>query len=123
MREMTFTNAAREGLDPADSGALRAHAAEVRDAVLSLTLSPELERAVLAHWRDGLGGARVAVRSSATAEDLEDSSFAGQQDTVLGVSDGPALLDAVRRCWASLFTDRALSYRLQRGVSQEGMAG
>lgn len=58
----------------------------------------------------------VAVRSSATAEDLPDASFAGQQDTYLGVQGASDLLDAVRRCWASLWTDRAVAYRARAGV-------
>lgn len=58
----------------------------------------------------------VAVRSSATAEDLPWASFAGQQDTFLNVVGAPAVLDAVRRCWASLWTDRAVSYRVTNGI-------
>ena len=58
----------------------------------------------------------VAVRSSATAEDLPTASFAGQQDTYLNVVGVDALLDAVRRCWASLWTDRAVAYRADNGI-------
>ena len=58
----------------------------------------------------------VAVRSSATAEDLPSASFAGQQDTYLNVVGVEALLDAVRRCWASLWTDRAVAYRAELGI-------
>ena len=61
----------------------------------------------------------VAVRSSATAEDLPDASFAGQQETVLGVVGGDAVLEAIRRCWASLWTDRAIAYRAEQGFSHE----
>ena len=63
--------------------------------------------------------ARVAVRSSATAEDLADLSFAGQQDTFLNVNGERALVDAVRRCWASLFTTRAITYRSRAGINSE----
>jgi len=56
----------------------------------------------------------VAVRSSATAEDLPDASFAGQQESYLNIRGEAALLDACRRCYASLFTDRAISYRHRR---------
>ncbi|MEV0147194.1 MULTISPECIES: PEP/pyruvate-binding domain-containing protein [unclassified Nonomuraea] len=67
------------------------------------------------------GGKVVAVRSSATAEDLPDMSFAGQQDTYLGVErDG--LLDAVRRCWASLWNERAIAYREHNGVPHDDVA-
>ncbi|HYC88905.1 MAG TPA: PEP/pyruvate-binding domain-containing protein [Thermoanaerobaculia bacterium] len=61
-------------------------------------------------------GARVAVRSSATAEDLPDASFAGQQETFLDVAGEEAVLDAVRRCWASLWSARAMHYRHTRGI-------
>ncbi|KAM6513904.1 hypothetical protein FALCPG4_015100 [Fusarium falciforme] len=63
----------------------------------------------------GVENLSVAVRSSATAEDLPDASFAGQQETFLNVSGERALLDACRRCYASLFTDRAISYRQAKG--------
>ena len=65
----------------------------------------------------------VAVRSSATAEDLPDASFAGQQESFLNIRGVPALLDACRRCYASLFTDRAIAYRQGQGLrSSEGRA-
>ena len=79
-------------------------------------LSEELRAA-----RTELGPA-VAVRSSATAEDLEDASFAGQQDTFLNVRGDDALLDAVRGCWASLWTARAIAYRARRGVDPAEVA-
>jgi len=64
----------------------------------------------------------VAVRSSATAEDLPDASFAGQQETYLNIRGARALLDACRRCYASLFTDRAISYRQAKGVDHLAVA-
>src|SRR6266852_6528419 len=63
----------------------------------------------------------VAVRSSATAEDLPFASFAGQQETYLNIIGIEALLDAVRRCWASLWTDRAVSYRESLGLDQSSV--
>jgi hypothetical protein len=69
-----------------------------------------------------LGGGRVAVRSSATAEDLPEASFAGQQDTYLNVEGPGELIDAVRRCWDSLFTERAVAYRAAAGVDDAAMA-
>ncbi len=69
-----------------------------------------------------LGQPAVAVRSSATAEDLPGMSFAGQQDTYLNVYGEDALLDAVRRCWASLWTARAIGYRLKMGVDQRSVS-
>src|SRR5215208_829266 len=82
------------------------------------------EHAAAAHairWAYGALGERdgpvpVAVRSSATAEDLPFASFAGQQDTYLNVVGADALLDAVRRCWASLWTDRAVAYRASNAI-------
>ncbi len=65
--------------------------------------------------RIGREQADMAVRSSATAEDLPDASFAGQQETFLNIRGEKALLDACRRCYASLFTDRAISYREIKG--------
>jgi pyruvate,water dikinase len=70
----------------------------------------------------GLGGGRVAVRSSATAEDGVVTSFAGQQETVLGVQGEREVCAAVARCWASLDTDRAVAYRRKQGVSDDGLA-
>ena len=68
-----------------------------------------------------LGAPAVAVRSSATAEDLPDASFAGQQDTILGVAGEVAVLDAVRKCWASLWNDRAVAYRQTHDVPARGL--
>lgn len=67
-------------------------------------------------------GGPVAVRSSATAEDLPGASFAGQQDTYLDIAGIDAVLDAVQRCWASLWTDRAVAYRAAQGIEGSGVA-
>ena len=64
----------------------------------------------------------MAVRSSATAEDLPEASFAGQQETFLNIRGREALLDACRRCYASLFTDRAISYRQAQGFDHMAVA-
>ena len=71
---------------------------------------------------DALGGGQVAVRSSATAEDLPGASFAGQQDTYLGIEGRDALLDAIRRCWASLWNERAVAYRAANGIDDGSVA-
>jgi len=75
-------------------------------------------------WRDLVGetGARVAVRSSATAEDLAEASFAGQQETYLDVDGEDAVVAAVADCWASLYSERAVAYRGEHGVGDEGLA-
>jgi len=72
--------------------------------------------------RAGKAEADVAVRSSATAEDLPDASFAGQQETFLNIRGDKALLDACRRCYASLFTDRAISYRIAKNFDHMSVA-
>jgi phosphohistidine swiveling domain-containing protein len=83
-------------------------------------LPPVVVTAVLEAYRS-LGGGPVAVRSSATAEDLPGASFAGQQDTYLGVKGDEELLDAIRRCWASLWNERAVAYRRNQGIDDEGV--
>src|SRR5450755_4018668 len=74
---------------------------------------------VRAYAELGGGDLSVAVRSSATAEDLPDLSFAGQQETYLNMRGEAMVLDAVKRCWASLWTARAIGYRLLHKIAQE----
>src|SRR6478735_720526 len=93
-----------------------------RELVATAPVPAELAEQITAAYA-GLGeDVPVAVRSSATAEDLEGASFAGQQDTYLNVVGADALLNAVRRCWASLWTDRAVSYRASIGIDPAGVA-
>ncbi|HEY1333773.1 MAG TPA: PEP/pyruvate-binding domain-containing protein, partial [Myxococcaceae bacterium] len=93
----------------------------IREHLEALTMPPDVRAAVLQAWR-GLGREHAyAVRSSATAEDLPSASFAGQQDTFLNVRGGEPLLEAVRRCWASLFTDRAIAYRAKHGFGHRAV--
>jgi phosphohistidine swiveling domain-containing protein len=100
----------------ADAAGLQAGAERVRAALLAAPVPAELADACVTAYA-GLGEeAVVAVRSSATAEDLPDASFAGQQDTLLGVRGAAEVLIAIRRCWSSLFTDRAVAYRAPRGI-------
>jgi pyruvate,water dikinase len=89
--------------------------AGLRAAFEAGTIPAEIEHAIRAGY-DALGWGAVAVRSSATAEDLPEAAFAGQQDTYLNVVGAEALRDAVRRCWASLWTDRAIAYRARQGL-------
>ena len=89
--------------------------AEIRRAIAEAPLSDAVREEVERHWQR-LGGAPVAVRSSALAEDLPEHSFAGQYDTYLGVADLATCLRRVKDCWASLWTDRAFEYRGQRGI-------
>jgi pyruvate,water dikinase len=88
----------------------------VRTAVLALPLPEDLQRVVVEQWRDELQGTVVAVRSSAIGEDGTDHSFAGQFESVLGVETEQQLLDAVRQCWASAWTGRAVAYRARNGM-------
>ncbi|MEU9148146.1 PEP/pyruvate-binding domain-containing protein [Streptomyces sp. NPDC048349] len=104
---------------PPDPGLLGAGGpAAVREAVVRAGVPDDVAQAVRAAYRD-LGGGAVAVRSSATAEDLPEAAFAGQQDTFLNVIDEHGLLEAVLRCWASLWTDRAVDYRAGHGIAHD----
>ncbi len=98
-----------------DQGALRSLSAEIRRAIQQVTIPGGLE-AEVTRWMAHLGEhVAYAVRSSATSEDLPTASFAGQHDTYLNLTGSAAVLDAVRRCWASLFSGRAVTYRLRNG--------
>lgn len=113
------------GLDTRNLEALRNCGAAIREAILSASFPPNLEEEITSAYerlRDAGARAGVAVRSSATAEDLPDASFAGQQETYLNVRGGRGLIDACRRCFASLFTDRAISYRADKGFDQSKIA-
>ena len=101
-------------LDAGDLAALQQAGRACRDQLLQAALPEALVAAILAAYHQ-LGSGAVAVRSSATAEDLPDASFAGQQETFLHIEGEQALLEACRRCYASLFTDRAISYRQLNG--------
>ena len=108
-------------LDVGDLQALQSAGQAVRERMLAASLPPPLREAILASYREQ-GSPAVAVRSSATAEDLPDASFAGQQETFLHVEGEQALLSACLRCYASLFTDRAISYRQLNGFSHRDVA-
>ncbi|MEO6867065.1 MAG: PEP/pyruvate-binding domain-containing protein [Gaiellales bacterium] len=88
----------------------------VRTSVLALPLPEDLQRMVVEQWQATLGRHVVAVRSSAVGEDGTDHSFAGQFESVLGVQTEQQLLDAVRQCWASAWTGRAVAYRARHGM-------
>jgi pyruvate, water dikinase len=108
-------------LDSPDLRSVGALSAEMRAAILEQNLPPDVEaaiRAAFARLAERCGGqVPVAVRSSATAEDLPDASFAGRQDTYLWVCGIDAVLEGVRRCWASLFNARAIIYRADHGIA------
>ncbi len=103
-------------LKPDDREAIRALSAEIRRTIEEIAIPDDLAAAITGPLaRLGSSGA-YAVRSSATAEDLPTASFAGQQDTYLNVVGPAAILRHVSRCWASLFTERAVNYRRRNGV-------
>lgn len=113
-------------LDTTDIANLRERGQRVRHAILATEFPTDLKDAII-HAYQQLSAERgqpvdVAVRSSATAEDLPDASFAGQQETYLNVQGEQALLDACRRCFASLFTDRAISYRTHKNFDHSQIA-
>ncbi|GAA4040785.1 PEP/pyruvate-binding domain-containing protein [Nonomuraea soli] len=97
---------------------LTAEPAAIRAAFERAEVPAPLRELIAAAFRE-LGGGPVAVRSSATAEDLPGAAFAGQQDTYLNVTGEDAVIDAVRRCWGSLWTDRAVAYRAKLGLEGE----
>jgi phosphohistidine swiveling domain-containing protein len=102
-------------LAPDDVAAVRELGETMREHLIGLPIPTEVEQAIVAAWQELGEGHAYAVRSSATAEDLPGASFAGQQDTYLNVVGRAALLERVRACWASLFTDRAILYRAKQG--------
>ena len=104
-----------------DSTALDAASAAIRARFAAATISPPLVEAIRDAYAT-LGRPPVAVRSSATTEDLPDLSFAGQQDTILNVIGDAALLRAVVQCWSSLWTARAIGYRARNGIPSEEAA-
>ena len=112
------------GLDVGNLAALAERGLAIRHAITAADLPADLQDAIVAAYEQLGGGAAVdvAVRSSATAEDLPEASFAGQQETYLNVCGRAALLDACRRSFASLFTDRAISYRADKGFGQMDIA-
>jgi pyruvate, water dikinase len=113
---------ALDGLDTHDMANLQERGERVRGIIRNTDFPPSLTDAIIEGYhtmeeRYG-SGVDVAVRSSATAEDLPDASFAGQQETFLNIRGNDALIDACKRCFASLFTNRAISYRHDKGFGQ-----
>ncbi|ELY99181.1 phosphoenolpyruvate synthase [Natrialba asiatica] len=108
-------------VDVEDSAALADAADRAQELILETPFPDDLREEILESYSEvGDGDAFVAVRSSATAEDLPDASFAGQQETFLNVTE-EALLERVRECWASLFTQRAIYYRQEQGFDHSAV--
>jgi pyruvate, water dikinase len=113
--------------DPHEPASVAAVGARARALIGSLEVTAGLADAIRAAYaelcsRCGESALPVAVRSSATCEDQPDASFAGEHDTYLWVRGGDAVVDGVLRCWASLFTDRGIAYRLERGYGRASVA-
>jgi pyruvate,water dikinase len=122
LRESGLERRLREilhGLDTQNTEQLRQRGRQARDVILEAEMPGDLQRAIVTAYEQLSEGASspldVAVRSSATAEDLPDASFAGQQETYLNVQGNQVLLESCQRCFASLYTDRAISYRVDKG--------
>jgi pyruvate,water dikinase len=103
-------------IDTADAAALESAASRARAMIIESGAKPAAASAICEAY-ERLGGALVAVRSSATAEDTDAASFAGQQSTYLNVAGHDALLQAILGCWASLFEARAIAYRARCGIA------
>jgi pyruvate,water dikinase len=110
-----------DALDGRDVHAARKAAERLRAVLGELPVPDRVAGDVITAWSSLGVEHALAVRSSATAEDLPGASFAGQQDTYLNIQGESSLLDAVRRCWVSLFTDRAVLYRAKNGFGHRGV--
>ena len=110
-----------KGLDTHNISDLRSRGRTIREEILKAKMPPELKEVIVGAYaelcKEYGRNTDVAVRSSATAEDLPGSSFAGQQETYLNVAGAEDLLLSAKKCIASLFTDRAISYRVDKGFS------
>ena len=118
-------NSALGSLDVEDVNALAKTGAEIRSWIIDTPFQPAFDQAIedaFATMTTDNAGMRVAVRSSATAEDLPDASFAGQQETFLNISGIQNVKHAIKEVFASLFNDRAISYRVHQGFAHELVA-
>ncbi|GCF09840.1 PEP/pyruvate-binding domain-containing protein [Dictyobacter arantiisoli] len=123
LQSVLDTHAPSQAGEGRDAQRLTDMAQAARHCILATTIPTEIADAIIEAY-DVLGSGKpipVAVRSSATAEDLPFASFAGQQDTYLNIVGIEAVLDAVQRCWASLWTERAVSYRENLGLDQSSV--
>ncbi|HLV47879.1 MAG TPA: phosphoenolpyruvate synthase [Aliidiomarina sp.] len=112
-------------LDVDDVKALAVAGKQIRQWIIETPFQPEFEEAIRQSYEQltaGLTDASFAVRSSATAEDMPDASFAGQQETFLNVKGIDAVMEAIKHVFASLFNDRAISYRVHQGYDHRGVA-
>jgi phosphoenolpyruvate synthase/pyruvate phosphate dikinase len=101
---------------------LSGDAGEIQELFAAREMPRDIADDIRAAYAGLIGNPAVAVRSSATAEDLPGMSFAGQQDSYLNIRGADQVLDAVKRCWASLWTERAIAYRDRHGIPREEVA-
>jgi phosphohistidine swiveling domain-containing protein len=119
----TQIETALQDVDPEKPTALARAAGRIREAFLGASIPEDIASAIVGAYGDLAGSEpAVAVRSSATAEDLPEASFAGQQETYLNVSGADHVLEATVKCWSSLWTARAIGYRARQGVDSSGVA-
>jgi len=116
-----------EGMDPEDSTELQLKSASIRGLIVNADMPKEIEEEIVKAYEEfsekvKLVNPLVAIRSSATAEDLPEASFAGQQDTYLHISGIEEVLKHIKKCWASLWTARAIYYRVHQGFKHEEVA-
>jgi phosphohistidine swiveling domain-containing protein len=110
-------------VDLARPSTLESGSLSITESILRAEIPPNIAAEIVQAYAAMPGkNPAVAVRSSATAEDLPEASFAGQQDSYLNICGAEQLLNAVQQCWASLWTARAISYRIQQGITTEGVA-
>ena len=125
--EKKIAEALRPLKDANDTTTLQKVGAEIRKMINSAPMPRELQKVIAQAYEklaahEKVKNPFVAIRSSATAEDLPDASFAGQQETYLNISGAPNVIESVRECYASLFTDRAIFYRVQKGFDHISVA-
>lgn len=113
--EQTDLYAALDDVTPLDLERLKGTGFRVRQALSHVAVPQGVVNAIVDAWQSAGRGFRYAVRSSATAEDTPGASFAGQHDTLLNIRGEAALIRSIRECWLSLFTDRAIIYRIKNG--------
>lgn len=115
-----------DGLNPDDVADVDTRAAHIRELIMTQEVPADVREETVAAYQALMelcgGEVPVAVRSSATAEDLPDASFAGQQDTYLWIIGEHDVLQKIRECWASLYTARAITYRIANKIADEGLS-
>ncbi|SDY96975.1 phosphoenolpyruvate synthase [Proteiniborus ethanoligenes] len=116
-----------EDLDVEDSSELQLRSAGIRSLIIKAGIPIEIEKEIIKAYKEfskriNMDNPQVAIRSSATAEDLPEASFAGQQDTYLHISGIEEILRHIKRCWASLWTSRAIYYRHHQGFKHQDVA-